>query len=142
MAIRVLLADDHTLLRAGLRGMLKKQSCLEVVGEASDGEEVLQLANKFHPDVVVMDMNISDHSGARAILMLQQTCPDTHVLIMANYEETNLLQEADYAGVSGFIVKRALESELIDAIKTTSKGDFYIHPSINFPLEAMKRDQS
>ena len=142
MAIRVLLADDHTLLRAGLRGMLKKQSCLEVVGEASDGEEVLQLANKFHPDVVVMDMNISDHSGARAILMLQQTCPDTHVLIMANYEETNLLQEADYAGVSGFIVKRAFESELIDAIKTTSKGDFYIHPSINFPLEAMKRDQS
>nr|MBP6805465.1 response regulator transcription factor [Chloroflexota bacterium] len=98
--------------------------------------------NKFHPDVVVMDMNISDHSGARAILMLQQTCPDTHVLIMANYEETNLLQEADYAGVSGFIVKRAFESELIDAIKTTSKGDFYIHPSINFPLEAMKRGQS
>ncbi|MBK7918570.1 MAG: response regulator transcription factor [Chloroflexi bacterium] len=141
MAIRVLLADDHTLLRAGLRGMLKKQSCLEVVGEASDGEEVLQLANKFHPDVVVMDMNISDHSGVRAILMLQQTCPDTHVLIMANYEETNLLQEADYAGVSGFIVKRALESELIDAIKTTSKGDFYIHPSIHFPLEAMKRGQ-
>ncbi|MBK7178863.1 MAG: response regulator transcription factor [Chloroflexi bacterium] len=142
MAIRVLLADDHTLLRAGLRGMLKKQSCLEVVGEASDGEEVLQLANKFHPDVVVMDMNISDHSGVRATLMLQQTCPDTHVLIMANYEETNLLQEADYAGVSGFIVKRAFESELIDAIKTTSKGDFYIHPSINFPLEAMKRGQS
>ncbi len=142
MAIRVLLADDHTLLRAGLRAMLKTQSCLEVVGEASDGEEVLQLANKFQPDVVVMDMNISNHRGVRATLMLQQTCPDTHVLIMTNYEDANLLQEADYAGVSGYIVKRALESELIDAIKTTSKGDFYIHPSINFPLEALKKDLS
>jgi two-component system, NarL family, response regulator NreC len=134
MTIRILLADDHTLLRAGLRALLQTEACLEVIGEASDGNEVLQLVEKLHPDVVVMDISMPGRGGIETTRMLQKVCPEIHILILTVHEDGSLLQEVIRAGASGYILKRALESELINAIHAVARGDLYIHPSMTRSL--------
>jgi len=130
MTIRVLIADDHTLLRAGLRTLLNRETDFTVVGEASDGNEAINLAKELQPDVVLMDISMPGYGGIEATRTLRNELPDTHVLVLTFHEDESLLQEALRAGASGYIVKRAFESELINAIKAVTRGDLYVHPAM------------
>ncbi|MCB8988282.1 MAG: response regulator transcription factor, partial [Ardenticatenaceae bacterium] len=134
MTIRILLADDHVLLRAGLRALLQTGSDLEVVAEASDGNQVLALAEQYKPDVVVMDISMPGCGGIEATQLLTKTIPGVNVLILTLHEDSSLLQEALRVGASGYILKRALESELINAIRAVARGDMYVHPAMTRAL--------
>lgn len=134
MTIRILIADDHGVLRAGLRALLSAESELEVVDEASNGEEALALATELQPDVILLDISMPGSSGIDVTRRLKQTLPQARVLILTVHEDEGLLQEAIQAGASGYIIKRAVESELIDAIRAVWRGDLYVHPAMTRAL--------
>ncbi len=136
MPIRILIADDHTVIRAGLRTILKAESDLEVVGEAADGREALRLASKLRPDVVLMDISMPTPAGGgiETTRRLRDSLPETRVLILTVHEDEGLLREAIRAGAAGYIVKRAAESELVNAIQAVWRGDMYVHPAMTRAL--------
>jgi two-component system response regulator NreC len=128
MSIRILIVDDHGVLRAGLRALLSAEPDLEVVGEAAAGDQVFSLAGDLQPDVVLLDISLPDLSGIEITRRLMERLPEVRVLILTFHEDESLLQEAIKAGAAGYIVKRAAESELIDAIRAVWRGDLYVHP--------------
>jgi two-component system response regulator NreC len=134
MCIRILISDDHGVLRAGLRALLSAESDLEVVGEAADGDEVLRLAKELGPELVLMDISMPGIGGIEATRQLKEILPEVRVLILTVHEDESLLQEAIQAGATGYIVKRAVESELIDAIRAVCRGDLYVHPAMTRAL--------
>ena len=134
MSIRILIADDHGVLRAGLRALLSAESELEVVDEASSGNEALSLADKLQPDLILLDISMPDLGGIEVTRRLKEMLPNVRVLILTVHEDESLLQEAIQAGASGYIVKRAVESELIDAIRAVWRGDLYVHPAMTRAL--------
>lgn len=134
MTIRILIADDHGVLRAGLRALLSAASDLEVVDEAASGEETLELAETLELDVILLDISMPGLTGIEVTRRLKKLSPKTHVLILTVHEDESLLQEAIQAGASGYIIKRAAESELIDAIRAVWRGDLYIHPAMTRAL--------
>lgn len=130
MAKRILIADDHGVLRGGLRALLEDEPDIEVVGEASSGEEVIALTQDLQPDIVLMDIGMPGIDGIAATRAIKNTFPDIQVLVLSVYEDESLLREAIQVGAAGYIIKRAAEEELISAIKVVSRGDMYIHPAI------------
>lgn len=134
MTIQILIADDQGLLRAGLRALLSAEPDLEVVGEANDGQEALDLASALQPEIILLDISLPDLDGIEVTRRLTKAAPDTKVLIITVHEDNSLLQEAIRAGAAGYIVKRAVESELIDSIRAVQRGDLYIHPSMTRSL--------
>jgi len=134
MCIRILIADDHGVLRAGLRALLSSESDIEVVGEAVDGKQTVTLSEELEPDVVLLDVSLPDQSGIEVTRGLKELHPGIRVLILTVHEDEGLLQEAIQAGAAGYIIKRAVESELIDAIRAVSRGDIYVHPAMTRAL--------
>jgi len=134
MCIRILLADDHGVLRAGLRALLSSESDIEVVGEAVDGRETITLSEELNPDVILLDVSLPDQSGIEVTRSLKELQPEIRILILTVHEDEGLLQEAIHAGAAGYIIKRAVESELIDAIRAVSRGDIYVHPAMTRAL--------
>jgi two-component system response regulator NreC len=134
MTIRILIADDHGILRAGLRSLLRTESGLEVVGEADNCEDVQHLADQLQPDVVLMDVSMPVCGGIEATRRLKQRHPEIGALILTVHEDKSLLRAAIDAGAGGYILKRALESELINAIRAVARGDLYVHPSMTRAL--------
>lgn len=134
MAIRIVLADDHGIVRAGLRNLLNAEPDFEVVGEAADGLQTLQLAAQLHPDVVLLDVNMPGPGGIETLQRLKERWPALHVLMLTVHEEESILRRALRAGASGYLIKRAAESELIHAIRTVWRGDLYIHPAVTRAL--------
>jgi two-component system response regulator NreC len=134
MPIKILLADDHGILRAGLRNLLNQAPDMLVVGEAPDGHRVLQMAEQLQPDLILMDVSMPGMGGIEALQCLNKRMPATKVLILTVHEDEGLLREAIRAGASGYMVKRAAESELINAINTVMNGDIYIHPTMTRAL--------
>lgn len=130
MAIRILIADDHGVMRAGLRAMLEDEPDIEVVGEAANGQAVIDLAGKLLPDIVLLDIGMPDIDGIEATRRIKRTYSQIQVLILTLYEDEKLLREAIKVGASGYVIKRAAEEELMAAIKAVSHGDMYIHPAI------------
>ncbi|MBI3943428.1 MAG: response regulator transcription factor [Chloroflexi bacterium] len=130
MATRILIADDHGVLRAGLRALLNAEADLEVVGEAADGNTALSLAQDLHPDVILLDISMPGLNGIEVIQNLMRVQRNTNVLILTVHEDEGLLQEAFRLGAKGYIVKRAVESELINAIRAVSRGDLYVHSAM------------
>jgi two-component system, NarL family, response regulator NreC len=130
MPISVLIADDHGVLRAGLRVLLDREPDMQVVGEAADGEEALRLTDTLQPDVVLMDVSMPGESGVEVTRRLKASWPRTQVLILTVHEDSSLVHEAIRAGASGYIVKRAAESELVDAIRAVARGQTYLHPTM------------
>jgi two-component system response regulator NreC len=130
MAIRILIADDHGVMRAGLRAMLEDEPDIEVVGEAADGQAVIDLAGKLLPDIILLDIGMPGIDGLEATRRLKRTYSQIQVLILTLYEDEKLLREAIKVGASGYVIKRAAEDELMAAIKAVSHGDMYIHPAI------------
>jgi len=134
MSFRILIADDHDVLRAGLHALLSIESDLEVVGEASDGREVLRLARELNPDIVLLDLVMPGLGGIEVTRQLKKLLPDTRVLILTVHEDASLASEAMQAGAAGYLIKRAVESELIDAIHAVCRGDLYLHPALTRSL--------
>ncbi len=132
MTIRILIADDHSVIRAGLRTILSAQSDLEIVGEAADGNEALRLAHELQPDIVLTDLSMPGPVGGGIAVArrLKETSPAIRVLILTVHEDESLLREAIRAGAAGYIVKRAADTELISAIQAACRGDLYVHPSM------------
>ncbi|MEA3339416.1 MAG: response regulator transcription factor, partial [Chloroflexota bacterium] len=114
--IQILIADDHGVLRAGLRALLDAEPDLQVAGEATDGPETLRLAGELRPDVVLLDVSMPGPGGIEVTQQLKGISPDARVLILTIHEDEQLLQEAIQAGALGYITKRAIKSELINAI--------------------------
>lgn len=127
--IRVMLVDDHALVREGLRVLLRRASDIIVIGEAGDGIEALDLATRLLPDVVVLDLGMPRSDGAAALDGLHRVVPHVHVLILTMYDEGDRLLPLLEAGASGFITKDAASQELIDAIRVVASGDVYVRPT-------------
>ncbi|CAG0947402.1 Oxygen regulatory protein NreC [Anaerolineae bacterium] len=134
MPIQILIADDHGVLRAGLRALLSAESNLQVVGEAGDGDEALRLANQLRPDIVLLDVTMPGPGGIEVTRRLKESLPETRVLILTLHEDTSLLREALRVGAAGYIIKRAVDVELITAIHAVSRGEMYIHPALTHAL--------
>ncbi len=130
MPIRILIADDHGVLRAGLRVLLNAEPDMQVVGEAAGGHETLRLASALRPDVVLLDLSMPDLGGIEVTRRVRAALPETRVLILTVHEDERLLREAIRAGAVGYIVKRAVETELINAVRTVWRGDLYVHPAM------------
>lgn len=130
MPVRILITDDHGVIRAGLRALLESEKEIQVVGEAATGEDALRLASEKMPDVVLMDIGLQGMDGIETTRQLKNRYPQIQVLILSVYEDGSLLQEAIKAGASGYIVKRAAEDDLIAAIHAVALGDMYIHPAV------------
>ncbi len=129
MKIRILLADDHTILRAGLRMMLNAQPDMEVVGEAQDGRQAIAEAQRLQPDVILMDITMPDMNGIEATRQIKKLLPDTRVLILTMHEHDEYVFQALRAGASGYMLKEAADTDLISALRVIQSGQFYLSPT-------------
>lgn len=129
-AIRILLADDHTLVRAGLRSLLEQMSTVEVVGEAADGIEACRLARSLNPDLVLMDISMSTLNGLEATEQVLKSS-STRVIILSMYSNPEYVHRALKAGASGYMLKDAATTELNLAIGSVIKGDTYLSPAVS-----------
>jgi two-component system response regulator NreC len=132
--IRILIADDHVVVRSGLRALLSAAPDIEVVGEAEDGIETLRLADALHPDTVLLDITMPPENGIKTARRLKVKHPEIKVLFLTMHEDESLLHEALRVGAAGYVIKRAEESEIIQAIHAASHGDIYVHPAMTRAL--------
>lgn len=123
---RILLADDHALLRQGIKHLIDAEPDMEVVGEAADGSEVLPLVAKLKPDLVVMDLSMSEMGGAQATREVKRRNESCKILVLTMHEDRNYLREVLEAGALGYMLKRAGADELIQAIRATARGTVFI----------------
>ncbi|MER3406518.1 MAG: DNA-binding response regulator [Chloroflexota bacterium] len=124
--MRVLLVDDHTILRAGLRLLLDAEPDLSVVGEARSAEEALEQARALQPDVVVLDLGLPGASGLEALRDLRESVPGARVLVLSMYMDEGIVREVFATGGLGFVTKRAAAQEVAEAIRTVSRGGRYL----------------
>ena len=130
MTISVVIADDHGVLRAALRALLKGEPDMEVIGEAADGQETVKRTQELKPQVLLLDMTMPGPGGIEITRQLQKTLPETRVLVLTVHEDERLVREALHAGAAGYIIKRAFDTELTNAIRAVAEGNLYIHPAL------------
>ena len=130
MPIRLLVADDHGLLRAGLVALLSAETGMVVVGEADDEHSAVSLTVEKKPDIVLMDISMPDSGGIEATRRIKQLVPEARILILTVHEDKGLMQEAIRAGAMGYILKRAIKSELVNAIHAVMRDELYLHPAM------------
>jgi DNA-binding NarL/FixJ family response regulator len=129
MKVRILLADDHAVLRAGLKLLLNAQSDMQVIGEATTGPEALTAARTLGPDLVILDVGMPGMDGLEALRQIKRAQPQIQVLMLTMHEEEGYLRRALEAGAAGYCPKSAADAELISAIRAVMRGNVYIHPS-------------
>jgi two-component system response regulator NreC len=127
---KVLIADDHAIVRTGLRTLLQAEPSLELVGEATGGYEAIELLEETRPDVLLLDISMPDLDGIAVLKQIKARFSDLRILILTIHEDQAMLREAIRAGASGYILKRAAESELISAINILMRGDMYVDPAM------------
>lgn len=128
--IRILIADDHAMVRSGLRSILDMEGDLAVVGEASDGHEALALAQELLPDIVLMDIKMGDWDGVTATRRIRNSVPSTRVIVLTNHDQDELVFSSIRAGASGYLLKEVTAAQLANAIRTVADGFSLIYPSI------------
>jgi two-component system response regulator NreC len=128
--IRVLLADDHTIVREGVRLCLEAMGDIEVVAEAEDGQMAVQLATQLRPDVAVIDLTMPRLNGVEAIRQIRRDLPDTEVVVLSVHDSEPYVVQALRAGAAGYVLKRNAATELAAAIRAAHDGQAYLHPSI------------
>jgi DNA-binding NarL/FixJ family response regulator len=128
--IRVLLADDHAILREGVRALLGYFPDVEVVGEAQDGAEAVSLVAELQPDIVLMDIAMPGMNGIEATGLIHQQHPNTRVLILTQHEDWRYVLPLLQAGASGYVLKRAVGADLISALRTVSRGETFLYPAV------------
>ncbi len=134
MKIRILIADDHAVLREGMRNLLEKEKDFEVIGEACDGEEAVRLATDLKPDVVVMDIVMPKLSGIEATRLIRQANPSSAVLILTAYSDIRYIIGLLEAGACGYLLKSARGSEVVGAIRAVRSGESVLDPVVTRKL--------
>jgi two-component system response regulator NreC len=129
--IRIALADDHTVLRAGLKSLLERQRDFEVVGEASDGRELLHIVDEAIPDVVITDIGMPKLNGAEATSQIVAKHPSTRVIVLSMHSDEAYVLRALKAGARGYLVKESAEADLMTAIRTVHSGKAFFSPSVS-----------
>lgn len=128
--IRVLIADDHAILREGIQALLSSYEDMEVVAEASDGKEAIAKAERLKPDVVLMDIAMPGLGGLEATLELKKTSPKTKILVLTQYDNKEYIFRFLKAGASGYVLKKAVGTELVAAIRAVHAGGSFLYPTV------------
>jgi two-component system, NarL family, response regulator NreC len=147
VSIRILVVDDHAVVRTGLRRVLDAEDGLETVGEAADAERAVYEAIETKPDVILLDVTMPGKSGIEALPSLRQAAPDAQVLILSMQDDPRYVREAFEAGASGYVLKEAADTEVVDAVRAVAAGERYVNPALGARLvsadaEARKRAEA
>jgi DNA-binding NarL/FixJ family response regulator len=129
-AVRILIAEDHAIVREGIRMILATQPDFEVIGEAAGGADAVALVAELHPDVVVMDISMPGMNGVDATRTIRKAHPDVHVLILTTHEEESFVFQLLQLGASGYVLKRAAATDLVDAVRAASRGEAFLYPAV------------
>jgi DNA-binding NarL/FixJ family response regulator len=129
--IRVLLVDDHALVRAGLRGLLEARPNVEVIGEASDGSEAVELTRAHRPDIVLMDLSMRGKTGLEATAQITREFPEIHVVVLSMHNTQDYVDQALRAGAAGYLIKDSAPAELDFALSAALRGDRYLSPRVS-----------
>lgn len=129
--IKVVLAEDHTIVRKGIRSLLESEGDMVILAEASDGREAVKEVEKHHPDVVLMDISMPGLNGLEATRQIKQRYQDTKVLVLTMHETAEHIFQILQAGASGYLVKHTAPQELVQAIRAVNRGETYLSPSIS-----------
>lgn len=132
--ITIVLADDHAVVRAGLRALINAKPDMEVVGEAANGREATEQVELLGPDVLLLDLSMPRLSGLSALTAIKRKAPRTRVLILTMHDDHRYLHQALSAGASGYVVKKAADMELLSAIRAVMRGEIYVHSSLTKSL--------
>ena len=141
MPIRVVLADDHVLVRQGLKSLLEREG-FQVVGEASDGQEVLRHVQSLQPDIAVVDIRMPILNGLNAARELKRSCPKTKVILLTQHDEDQYVSEAIEAGVMGYVLKNQVASDLLQAMQQVSRNQVYLSPGVSRAVMEVYRSKS
>ena len=134
MPFRVLLVDDHKILRDGVKAILREAGDFDVVGETDNGTDAVQFCRKLSPDVVVMDIGLQGLNGVEATAEILRHTPDAKVIILSMYDDEHSVVSAIRGGARAFVLKKASDSDLVDALRTVGKGGFYMSPQVSEKL--------
>jgi len=129
--IKILIADDHTIVREGIRSLLEAKNHITVVGEASDGREAVEKVGKMRPDIVIMDISMPILNGLEATCQIRKLFPECKVLVLTMHENRESLRQILRAGAVGLVVKKSAASQLFNAIEAVNKGEAFFSPSIS-----------
>ncbi len=132
--IKILLADDHTIVRQGLKLILSSQSDLQVIGEAANGREVVELAEKLRPDLVLLDVAMPEINGIEATRRMMEANPRLRILVLSMHKEAVYVREILKAGARGYLLKDVIDTELLNAVRSVARGDGYISPAVSGAL--------
>ena len=141
MTIRVLIVDDHAVVRAGLRRVLDGEPDIETVGEAADAERAVFEAIENAPDIVLLDVMMPGKGGIEGMPAILQAAPDARVLVLSMQDDPRYVREAFDAGASGYVLKEAADTEVVGAVRAVAAGDRYLHPSLGARLFAAESEQ-
>ena len=131
MPYQILLVDDHRIMRDGIRAILQKSSEFQVVGEAENGVDAVQAAKKARPDMVLMDIGLPGLNGIEATAEILRHCPDTKVIILSMYDDEHSVVSAIRSGARAFVLKKASDSDLLEALRAVGKGGSYLSPQVS-----------
>jgi two-component system, NarL family, response regulator NreC len=132
--IKLILADDHAVVRSGLRMLLEAQPDMEILAEAESGEQAVHLVRELRPDIILMDIQMPDVNGIEATRRIQELAPATAVLALTMHEDDQYFFEMLHAGASGYVPKRAAPEDLLTAIRTVSRGEVFLYPTLQTRL--------
>jgi DNA-binding NarL/FixJ family response regulator len=135
-AVKILIVDDHAVVRSGLRLLLGKEPDLEVVGEAGDAREAVFETRAAKPDVVLLDVTMPGKSGIEAIPDLLKEAPEAKILVLSMQDDPSYVREAFGAGASGYVLKEAVDAEVVEAVRQVASGEPYVHPALGARLAA------
>src|SRR5215213_5957946 len=136
MSIRVLVVDDHAVVRAGLRRVLDAEPDIETIAEAPDAERAVFEALEHAPDVILLDIMLPGKSGIEGMPAIQQAAPEAKVLVLSMQDDPRYVREAFDAGASGYVLKEAADTEVVDAVRAVARGEQYVHPALGARLVA------
>jgi two-component system, NarL family, response regulator NreC len=140
--IRILIVDDHAILREGLRALLSYYPDVEVVGEAEDGLQAIECVERLSPDIVLMDIAMPGMNGLEATRRIRENHSNTHILVLTQYEDQPYVLELLRAGVAGYVLKRALGADLINAVRAVAQGESFLYPAVaTTVLEQLRRSE-
>ena len=142
MSVRILIVDDHAVLRAGLKMLIDAEDDLEAVGEAANARDAVFQARSLKPDVILMDVVMPDQSGLDVLPTLLHERPETKVLVLSMQDDPQYVRQAFSAGASGYILKEAADTEVVAAIREVANGNSYVHPTVGARLIAAENAEA